>query len=457
MNTKNYDMEIMEKKIYFHKNVFYKEYTNCVILYNVYDFEHKLEMNSIVVKIFRLINGDNKVREIVDKFYSSAVSTEKNYDVKEILKYLISKNFLTFDKSCGYIPQHSQKMPLLDLVNLRITNKCNFKCIHCFPDARNLSEEFSTDELYGIINKLAEYKVVHLTLTGGEPFLNKDLITLVHYANTMGIVVSICTNASLITDEIINDLKRCGLGALKISLDGPTALEHDKYRGNGKFEKVIPKIKKIISNGIPVCINTVFSKINCGVYKEMAKLVSELKPKEFAFDFIRCSGRARDNWNDLEITNDKKIEIINYFNQFGSKMNGITLGSDIFTCIMKNSFDLNMEELACGICINNIVILSNGTVVPCWRLHDIGVSCGNIREVTFDKIWNDSDVLKKVRNIKISELEKCNLCKYNKFCDASCRAFALQEHENWYGKPNSDRCRLEILKNQLICKGEIIK
>ena len=187
----------------------------------------------------------------------------------------------------------------------------------------------------------------------------------------------------------------------------------------------------------------------------MAELVSDLKPKEFAFDFIRCSGRAKDNWDNLKLTNEKKLEIINYFDQFGSKMNGITLGSDIFTCIMKSSFDQNMEELACGICINNIVILSDGTVVPCWRLHDINISCGNIHDDDFDEIWTNSNILKNVRNVKISELEKCNSCEYNKFCDASCRAFALQEHDNWYGKPNSEKCRFEQLKNQSRCKEQI--
>lgn len=442
----NNETEVMNKIIYFHKNVFYKEYTNCVILYNVFDFEHKMEMSNFVVKIFHLINGENKLCDVVDKFYLSADFTEKKYDIKTILIYLIEKEFLTFEKSVGYIAQSNQKMPLLDLVNLRITNKCNYKCIHCFPDAEIYSEEFSTEYLLDIIDNLAEYKVVHLTLTGGEPFLNKDLIKIVQYANLKGIVVSICSNASLITDEIIEKLKKCSLGALKISLDGPTALEHDKYRGNGKFDKAIPKIKKIIGNGIPVCINTVFSRINCSVYKEMANLISELKPKEFAFDFIRYSGRAKDNWDELELTDSEKIKIIQYFNQFGTKMNGITLGSDIFTCVIKSSFDKNAEDLSCGICINNIVILSDGTVVPCWRLHDVGVSCGNLHETSFDEIWSNSDVLKKVRTTKTSELEKCGSCNYNRFCDASCRAFALQEHDNWFGPPNSKRCKFEHLK-----------
>lgn len=437
----------MEPIIYFRKNFFYKKYERCVLFYNVYDFDSKLVMDVFVSKVLKLIDGYNTPKMIVNKFREIATDEEKKYDIKSILEYLLNKGFLVLDENIGYIPNHVQKEPCLDFVNFRITNKCNFRCIHCFPDSSIKDNEYSTDEILHIIDKLSEYKVMHVTFTGGEPFLNPRLIEIVNYANSKGMLVSICTNASLINDKEIEGLRCCAIGALKISLDGATAFTHDQYRGEGKFSRLIPKIKKIVSADIPVCINTVFSKINYNEYKEIGKLVSDLHVKEFAFDFIRKSGRAVNIWDRLEISNEIKCEIIHYYEQFGRTMNGVIIGSGVFTSIMENSFSEQNMNLACGVCLNNVVILADGTVVPCWRLHDMEISAGNLKDTPFDTIWSSADVFKKIRSIKTSELQKCGECQYNCMCDGSCRAFALQEHDDWLGLPNSQRCKLEKMKH----------
>lgn len=449
----------MERILYFRKNVRYKVYKRCVILYNVYRFEEKIEMAGFTARLLSFIDGKNTVEQVIDKFYKTANEEEQKYHVKEILDYLIEKDFLVFQNEEGYIASSIQKEPCLDFVNLRITNRCNFKCIHCFPDSQGRGVEYTKEEIEDIINQLSEYKVVHITFTGGEPFLNKDLISLVRYANEKGMLVSICTNASLIDDNAIEELQSCAIGALKISLDGCNADQHDTYRGAGKFDKLIPKIQKIIQAGIPVCINTVFSKINYKDYKEMAHFISELGPKEFAFDFIRNSGRASERWDELEISNQDKIEIIKYFEQFGKRMNGVILGSGVFSNIMQSSFCEENVELACGVCINNVVILADGKMVPCWRLHDAGYYAGNIKDSSFEKIWSEADVFQKIRSIKISELEKCSRCQYSCMCDASCRGFALLQHSNWYGAPNTERCELEFHKNsqkEASCLGAVV-
>ncbi len=440
----NIEENFMLEQLFFHKNVFFKRIQNAVLLYNVFEYKNRLKMHYAMGEILESINGVKTVSDIAKDYTRNYIMNRYGIkiDIKETLKYLIDNNFLTFNKRNGKIPELEQKMPAIDFVNLRITNRCNFNCIHCFPDSRvKNSDEYSYDDLVKIINDLAKYKVLHITFTGGEPFLNKNLIELVELSNSNGMIVSICTNASLINDEHMNRLSKCSIGALKISLDGASDQTHDAYRGKGRFDKLIPKIRKITDRGIPVCINSVISKLNFHEYKQIVNLAQDLKVTEFAFDIVRKIGRAVDNWNELSLSYEEKLECVSYYNSLHPKVGNIVMGSAIFSLLIKDILQPESYNKACGLCLSNILILGNGDVTPCWRLYDIGLIAGNLKQTNLDSIWSDSDLFNKVRGVELDSLKKCNRCEHNKFCDASCRGFAMQNHNDWYGEPDPERCQ----------------
>ena len=436
----------MDSTIFIKKDIFLKRKDNMVILYNIHDYTNRLKMDKGTYHFLKLVNGERNISDIESIFQkeknTDTTNTKSNLDSKKILQYLLDNNFLTLNSHDGKSIELEQKDPSIDIVNFRITNACNFNCVHCFPDSKvSKKKELRIDEIFNIVTELGKYKPLHITFTGGEPFLIPEFLDLVEFSNSKGMAVSICTNASLIKDKDIERLSKCALGAVKVSMDGATPETHNSYRGNGTFEKVIPKIKLLVEASIPVCINSVISKINFHEYKQILDLVQTLNVNEFAYDIIRYNGRAIQNWNDLQLSYQDRLECISYYRSFHPKAGNVIMGTGVFPPIMEDIMNSNNITKACATCLSNILILANGDLSPCWRLYDQGIFAGNLHEKSLDEIWNNGEIFQKVRNTEIDSVEKCKDCKEKILCDASCRGFALLEHNDWYGAPNEEKCR----------------
>ena len=57
-------------------------------------------------------------------------------------------------------------------VGFKITPICNMKCEHCWADLKG--KEYSLDNIKKALDKLSEIQILHLTLSGGEPFIRND-------------------------------------------------------------------------------------------------------------------------------------------------------------------------------------------------------------------------------------------------------------------------------------------
>ena len=112
-----------------------------------------------------------------------------------------------------------------------ITYECNLKCPHCLTaSGRKQSTELDTREALLLIDKLAEAKVLTLSLTGGEPFMRKDILQLLEHLATTGIRVDIASNGFHVPHSIIKALRNLPVFQIQVSIDG-IGEEHDRFRG----------------------------------------------------------------------------------------------------------------------------------------------------------------------------------------------------------------------------------
>ena len=119
------------------------------------------------------------------------------------------------------------------IVNLRIsvTDRCNFRCTYCMPadnvEFMDRGELLSFEEITQVARVVAKMGIYRLRLTGGEPLLRKNLVTLVKMlAEVEGIEdIAMTTNAFFLKDQA-RALKDAGLSRVNISLD---ALDQDKF------------------------------------------------------------------------------------------------------------------------------------------------------------------------------------------------------------------------------------
>ncbi len=148
-------------------------------------------------------------------------------------------------------PVDQFKRPLRDL-RISVTDRCNFRCAYCMP-AEVYHENFQFlphDEVlrYEEITRLARIAVglgvVKLRITGGEPLVRRDIVTLVEQLAQIGGVedVAMTTNGYLL-EKVAQSLKDAGLARVTVSLD---SLDNDVFlKMNGGKADVAPVLAGI--------------------------------------------------------------------------------------------------------------------------------------------------------------------------------------------------------------------
>jgi MoaA/NifB/PqqE/SkfB family radical SAM enzyme len=119
------------------------------------------------------------------------------------------------------------------IVIWEVTQACDLACVHCRACAqpKRNSFELSTEEGKRLIDEIAEMQALVFVLTGGDPIKRPDLFELIQYATQSGVRVSLTPSATpLLTREVIQRLKQCGLARLAVSLDGSCGEVHDAFR-----------------------------------------------------------------------------------------------------------------------------------------------------------------------------------------------------------------------------------
>ena len=131
-------------------------------------------------------------------------------------------------------------------LNLRITEKCNLKCLVCERSITKPKKELSEEKLLQIIDDAIKLGIKELHLDGsGELFVRKETsLKIMEKVKAYNIKGQIVTNATLLNDKDIKRIIKMGWDDVIISLDGPNAKIHDKLRGvKGAFEKTIKTLE----------------------------------------------------------------------------------------------------------------------------------------------------------------------------------------------------------------------
>lgn len=127
------------------------------------------------------------------------------------------------------------------------TNACNLRCTFCYvTDGMSRPEGFMD---FSLFKKIVDESpgLEHLCMHNwGEPILHKDIFRMVDYAGQSGIKhIVMNTNGTLLTDEIIDRLVNSALTVVRFSIDGsPETYKRIRGVSLEKIEKIILKLKK---------------------------------------------------------------------------------------------------------------------------------------------------------------------------------------------------------------------
>ena len=128
-----------------------------------------------------------------------------DYELKNILQQLIDNELIKISEihSSNYIEDIIDEDTGCKFAWIEITNKCNLKCIHCYNESDvHCDNIMSLTDFYKVVDYLIRNRVSKIQITGGEPFLNKDILKqMLDYVIGKFSFIEIFTNGTLITDE----------------------------------------------------------------------------------------------------------------------------------------------------------------------------------------------------------------------------------------------------------------
>jgi MoaA/NifB/PqqE/SkfB family radical SAM enzyme len=121
-----------------------------------------------------------------------------------------------------------------------ITNRCNLHCLQCdIPLTGDRKKELSTDQWKSIIRDLHSWLGTFLfRWSGGEPFVRRDMMELLEFCSSLGVLTGVNTNGHYIDSSMAERMTRANVFNVNLSLDGMKK-GHDFVRGPGQFDRVI--------------------------------------------------------------------------------------------------------------------------------------------------------------------------------------------------------------------------
>ena len=120
----------------------------------------------------------------------------------------------------------------ISYVRIAVTDRCNLRCFYCMPEEgiQYLPKKdlLTFEEITRLVSLLASMGISKVRFTGGEPFVRKDFMKLLHSVSSIeGITnVHLTTNGVLTTPHVV-DLKKAGVKSVNLSLD---TLDKERFK-----------------------------------------------------------------------------------------------------------------------------------------------------------------------------------------------------------------------------------
>jgi cyclic pyranopterin phosphate synthase len=201
----------------------------------------------------------------------------------------------------------------IDYLRISITDRCNLRCIYCMPEKGRTcypgADILTSDEIIRVVRIAAAHGVRKVRLTGGEPLLRGDILSLVRRIKSVGISdLSITTNGQRLAC-IARELKTAGLDRVNISLDTLNAERYRLITRGGDIEHVWAAVREAERVGLaPIKINVVpIRGVNDDEVKKIAGLTMYMNVHVRFIEFMPVSENRYWN-NDAYLRKEEIME-----------------------------------------------------------------------------------------------------------------------------------------------------
>lgn len=408
--------------------------------------------------------------DIVDKLLSIFVDVESDelkHDTAEFFDMFVKAGFLSRGESfgecnnidnlnIGTIENVEPTTPIvssdcskivfnqndfLRSLHIEITNECNERCVHCYIPHGFKTKSIDSELFYRIVEEGRNMNIINVTLSGGEPLLHKDIIFFLKRCRELDLSVNVLTNLTLLTDDIIYEMKMNPLLCVQTSIYSMNSSIHDSITNvKGSFEKTKYNLLKLKELGIPVQISCPLMKQNKDTFNEVIAFGKE-NGISVSVDYVIFASYDHSNGN---LTN--RLSLAEIGQAFDKQATEEYVSHLIDQAAEKNS--LTAQDSICSICRYYICISAQGDAFPCigWQANVIG----NLNIQSLREIWESSDDIKKLRQIKWNNFPKCLSCEDRGYCNVCMMSNSNENCDGDAFRINEFHCNVAALIHKKI-------
>lgn len=289
-------------------------------------------------------------------------------------------------------------------VTLTLTSKCNLRCIMCDHWKLKNQEELDIGEIKYLIDQIKDWGIVEIELSGGEPFVRKDIWEIIKYASFKNLKMNITTNGTLLNKKNLERLFAYKVNRLQISLDGIGDTQ-DRIRGvKGTYEKIIRTVKQI--NGMrkqrhstmEVNATTVIMQQNIHELADLVNLTKEIGFDSITLQPVNDSNLAigkKKRYNPLRVKDLQELDKqINRLIELRKK--DAYIGNPVSYLKIVNDYFRN-KKLKKIKCYSGFI----GTIItPGGRLWTCKGDFGNLKKEGMQNVWYSEGANEKRKLIK---------------------------------------------------------
>ena len=183
-------------------------------------------------------------------------------------------------------------------LSVELANICNLHCSYCFRADENLysshAEFFPIDLLRRIVNEARDSaNVTSISFTGGEPTLHPAFAEVLQAIGEAGLKVSFVTNGWHF-ERVWPALQanRAAVSQVAFSLDGVTRESHDRWRGNGSFDRLVRAFTRCYMSKLPFVMKIVIRRDLVDQLEQIALFAARMGAASLHFVHVMPTSNA---------------------------------------------------------------------------------------------------------------------------------------------------------------------
>ena len=396
--------------------------------------------------------------QINEKDFMLLLDCDSKHDLNEseALHVLTDKGIIEpcgkGEASSGRVFHQHHEHRYVQAINLMVTGKCNYNCLHCFNASDNADrmEEWELKDLVRLFEEAASCGIHSVTLTGGEPMLHPHFREIVQEIKRNGLVLEkLTTNGFFINEDILDMFLEMGISPqIKISFDG--IYHHDYMRGHkGAIESTLSAFRLCKKKGFDTFAQTQVFKDNLPTMKDTLCLLEDAGVKTMRIIRTTPTPRWAMNQPEGSLSFDEYFEAMMDLAKWymGTRHEAdlimwrfLVLSSKRGTYHMINVTQKDgIYRPASSVCLGSrmmMAITCEGDVIPCMQLggilSDLGVKFDSLKERCLTDIIKEGrwlDAVCRNRYWLRENNRKCDECEWFGYCGGGCRALGILDSD----------------------------